>query len=264
MKTILVPVDFSDTSTNALAFALQLFKSSPLEVTVLHIYGVESTALLMRNIDGVLEKDAKQNINELLNGVRNDYPNVHFKTKIVKSDAVSTIVSMGNSGKYDFIVMGTKGASGLKEVFIGSIAGGVIAKTTAPVIVIPADYSFRPLKKIVFAVSNNPLSDDKIIEPVRTLAKMHKSKLKILHIADKKTPQVEKVLKAIEELNPEVEYTFGTGDTNKDLNDYLLKNSSDLVCLIRSKKGFFDQLLNESVTLKQTFNSPVPLLILHD
>ena len=90
------------------------------------------------------------------------------------------------------------------------------------------DYS-EPLKKIVFAVSNNPLSDDKIIEPVRTLAKMHKSKLKILHIADKKTPQVEKVLKAIEELNPEVEYTFGTGDTNKDLNDYLLKNSSDFM-----------------------------------
>lgn len=93
---------------------------------------------------------------------------------------------------------------------------------------------------------------------------MHKSRIKILHITDKKTPQVEKALAAIEDLKPEVQYTYGTGDTNKDLNNYLMKDSSALVCLVRCKKGFLDQLLNESVTLKQTFNSPVPLLILHD
>lgn len=119
MNTILVPLDFSDTSTNALKYALQLFGSSPLEVTVLHIYGVESTALLMRNIDGVLVKDANQKLSELLKNIRIEYPDVSFKTKIVKNNPVSAIVSLGNSGNYDYIVMGTKGASGLKEVFLG-------------------------------------------------------------------------------------------------------------------------------------------------
>jgi nucleotide-binding universal stress UspA family protein len=264
MNTILVPVDFSDTSTNALTYALKLFGSSPLEVTVLHIYGVESSALLMRNIDGVLEMDAKQQMNELLKNIRAEYPDVIFKSKIVKSSAVSAIVSLGNSGNYNFIVMGTKGASGLKEVFLGSVAGGVISKTSAPVIVVPVNHAFRPLEKILFAVGNNAFSDDQVIEPLRAISSMHKSKVKILHITDKKTPQVEKALAAIEDLKPEVEYTYGTGDTNKDLNNYLMKDSSALVCLVRSKKGFLDQLLNESVTLKQTFNSPVPLLILHD
>jgi len=264
MNTILVPVDFSDTSTNALSYAIKLFGSSPLEVTVLTIYGVESSALLMRNIDGVLEKDAKKQMGKLLKNVRTEYPDVNFKSKIVKSNAVSAIVSLGDSGNYDFIVMGTKGASGLKEVFIGSVAGGVISKTSAPVIVVPANHTFRPLERILFAVGNNPFSDDKVIEPLRSIASMHKSKIKILHITDKKTPQIEKALAAIEDLNPEVEYTYGTGDTNEDLNNYLMKDSSALVCLIRSKKGFLDQLLNESVTLKQTFESPAPLLILHD
>jgi hypothetical protein len=182
----------------------------------------------------------------------------------VKSGAVSAIVSMGDSGKYDFIAMGTKGASGLKEVFMGSVAGGVISKTSAPVLVVPVNYKFSPVKKILFAVGDIPFSNDTVAEPLRTITSMHNSEIKILHIADKKTPQIERARTTIKDLNPKVEYTFGTGDTNKDLNNYLMKDSSDLVCLIRSKKGFLDQLLNESVTLKQTFNSSVPLLILHD
>ncbi|UJH69127.1 universal stress protein [Allomuricauda sp. SCSIO 65647] len=264
MKKILVPVDFSDASSNALSYAIQLFETPALEITVLHIYGARSTALLMKNIDGVLEKDAKRRMDELLGSVQKEYPDITFRPKIIKSYAVSAISALGDTGNYDFIVMGTKGASGLKEVFMGSVAGGVVSKTSAPVIVVPDGHAFRPLERIVLAVSDNPFSDAKVVDPLRQIATKHESKIKVLHIADKKTPQIEKALSAIEDLNPSVDYAFGTGDTNKDLNDYLMKDFSGLVCLIRSKKGFLDRLLNESVTLKQTFNSPVPLLILHD
>jgi|SRR6056297_1788107 len=265
MNKILVPVDFSDASSNALSYALQLFGTSDLEITVLHMYGVKSSgALLMKNIDGVLEKDAKEKMNELLNGMQKEYPDVVFKAKLTKSDAIPTIVAMGDRGDHDYIVMGTKGASGLKEVFMGSVAGGVVSKTTAPVIVVPQGHPFRPLEKIVFAVSDHPFSDAKVVEPLRKIAKLHQSNIKVLHIADKKTPQIEKALGAIEDLKPSVDYAFGTGNIDKDLNEYLMRDFSGLLCLVRTKKGFMDRLLNESVTLKQTFHSPVPLLILHD
>ncbi|PRX55419.1 universal stress protein [Flagellimonas meridianipacifica] len=265
MNKILVPVDFSDTSSNALLYAIQLFGESDLEITVLHTYGVQSTAaLLMKNIDGVLEKDAKLEMDKLLNKFQKDFPDVVFSSKITKNSPISTIVALGDTGNFDFIVMGTKGASGLKEVFMGSVAGGVISKTSAPVIVVPDGHTFRPLKEIVFAVSDDPFSDDQVIEPLRRIAVEHQSKVKVLHIAEEKTPQIEKALQAIEDLNPSVDYAFGTGDTHTDLNDYLLRDFAGLLCLIRTKKGFIERLLNESVTLKQTFNSPIPLLILHD
>lgn len=264
MNKILVPVDFSDASSNALSYAIQLFGTSSLEITVLHIYGVRSTAFLMKNIDEMLEKDARRDMDELLRNVQKEYPDVIFKSKITKTYPVSAIVALGDSGNYDFIVMGTKGASGLKEVFMGSVAGGVVSKTTAPVIVVPKSHAFRPLEKIIFAVSNDPISDVKVTEPLRKIATLHQSEVKVLHIAEKNTPQIEKAMSAIEDLNPTVDYAFGTGDTNKDLNEYLKNDFSGLVCLIRTKKGFMERLLNESVTLKQTFNSPVPLLILHD
>lgn len=264
MTSILVPVDFSDTASNALTYAIQLFGPASLKVTVFNVYGVWSTALLMKNIDGVLEENAHRKMAELLDRFRKAYPKVVFTSEIVKDEAVPAIAKKGDSGHYDYIVMGTKGASGLKEVFLGSVAGGVISKTTAPVIVVPGGHTFRPLKRILFAVDNDPFSDARVVAPLRQIATMHESEIKVLHIAENKTLQIEEALRALEDLNPSVEYAFGTGKASRDLIAYLELDFSGMVCLIRSKKGFMDRLLHESVTLKQTFDSSVPLLILHD
>lgn len=265
MDKILVPVDFSDTSSNALRYAIELFGASATEITVLHIYGTTSNAaLLMKNIDGVLENDAKQKMNELLEQIEKEYPAAVLKPTIIKNSAVSAIVALGDSGNFNYVVMGTKGASGLKEVFMGSVAGGVISKTSAPVLVVPTGHSFRKLDEIVLAVGERVFSDKEILAPLRRILTLHQSKLKVLHIAEKEHPDIKNVLDDIQDLNPSIEYAFGTGNTHRDLNDYLLNDYSGLLCLIREKKGFFERLLDGSVTLKQTFDSPVPLLILHD
>ncbi len=169
-----------------------------------------------------------------------------------------------NGGNYDFVVMGTKGASGLKEVFLGSVAGGVISKSAVPVIVVPGGHRFRPLDEILFAVDNHPFSEARVIEPLRRIATMHQSRIKLLHIADAETPHFEEALSALKDFDLTVDYAFGTGKTHKDLSEYLMTDYSGLACLIRGQKGFLERLLHKSVTLKQTFDSTVPLLILHD
>ncbi|MCW5518258.1 universal stress protein [Aureitalea sp. L0-47] len=264
MNSILVPVDFSEASSNALTYAIKLFGSNTLEITLIHFYGARSTAFVMKNIDNVLEDDANRSMKKLLKDFQGKFPNVVFKTKIVKDYAVSAITELGNKGDYDFIVMGTAGASGLKEVFMGSVAGGVISKTSAPVIVVPKAYDFKSVKKIVFAVSDIPFSSYEVIEPLVKITRLQKSDLRLLHFAQEKTPQIERALSTLEDLNPTAEYQVGSGDINKDLSNYLKKDQADLVCLVRAQKGFVDRLFKESVTLKQTFSSPVPLLILHE
>jgi len=264
MIKILVPLDFSDTSSNALYYAIQLFQGSSLEITLVHVFSTNPTIVALKNIDSFIEQDSKQMMDELIAKVKKEYPDVILKFKILKEHVVSAISSLGNSGNYDFIVMGTQGATGLKEVFLGSVAGGVISKTSAPVIVVPTGYSFRHLDEIVLALSDNAISDATEADPLRIIARMHKSKIKVLQIEDKKLHDIEKALTIIEDLKPSVDHIFGTLDVNTDLHDYMIKNDASLLCLIRGKKGFLDRLLKDSVTLKQTFESPVPLLILHD
>lgn len=263
MNRVLVPVDFSSTSLNALTYATKLFVGTALEVTILHTYEVSSSAFHMKSMDRILEDDAQREMDALLKRMREEQPDVSVQSKIMKSDAVSAITSLGNSGTYDFIVMGTKGASGLKEVFIGSVAGGVISKTTAPVLVVPDNFEYRPLQEIAFAVSGTVFSDA-VVNPLRKLAMMHSCKVNVLHVSEGKKLDVEKALSNIEDLNPAVTYAFGAGNVNEQLNEYLEKEAPGLLCLVRGKKDFFSRIFGESVTMKQTFNSSVPLLILHD
>jgi nucleotide-binding universal stress UspA family protein len=264
MNKILVPIDFSDASLNALSYATKLFTGSSLEITLLHTYKMSSNAFHMISMDKILQDDAQRDMDAVIKRFKEEQPDIILKTMILKSDTVSAITSLGNRGTYDFIVMGTKGASGLKEVFIGSVAGGVISKTTAPVIVVPGNYHYRPLRDIVFAVSGIPFSNTSVTEPLRKLVEMHACAIKVLHIADDEKTNEKELLITIEDLNPSVTNIFGSSHINRSLNTHLTKEDADLLCLVRSKKDFFSRIFNESVTLKQTFSSPIPLLILHN
>lgn len=264
MNKILVPVDFSDISMNALLYAIKLFGGSDFEITLLHSYEMSSNAFSVKSMDRILAEDAKQHMDTLMKKVYDKEPGTVLKSKIIRGDAIPAITSLGNSGAYDFIVMGTNGASGLKEVFLGSVAGGVISKTKAPILVVPGSYSFKPLNEIVFAVSGIVLSNKTVVEPLRKLAKLHSCIIKVLHIDEGKMHDFEEVLKTIEDLNPSVTFAFGSGKINQRLNEFLIKNDAGLLCLIRGKKNIFSRIFDESITLKQTFNSPVPLLIMHN
>ena len=264
MTRILVPLDFSSISSNALYYAIHLFGGLKPEITLLHAYGTWSTAMPIKNIDKMNERDPSPTLKDLMAQVQKEYPEVILKPRILKDHAAEAIAELGDSGAYDFIVMGTKGASGLQEVFLGSVAGGVISKTAAPVIVVPAGFEFRPLDEIVLALSNDPVSDRKVGEPLRKLSKIHGSNVKVLHIAEEGPEEVERALADFEDLNPSFDYAMGTEDINKDLNDYLAQSEASLLCMIRKHHGFASRIFKDSVTLKQTFDSPVPLLILQD
>jgi nucleotide-binding universal stress UspA family protein len=265
MTKILVPVDYSDTSFNALRYATKLFAGTETEITLLNTYKMASSSFRMKSIDSYLKEDAEQGMDALVEKIKKEMePGIVLKTKILNSNAISAITSLGNKGEYDFVVMGTKGASGMKEVFIGSVAGGVIAKTKAPVLVVPDNYEYRPLSEIVFAISGIPFSDTSVADPLRKLVEIHSTKINVLHIAEDENPKLKEVVSTISDLNPSINYDFGSGDINVRLSEYLIKEDADLLCLLRSKKDFFTRIFEKSVTMKQTFSSPIPLLVLHN
>lgn len=264
MLRILVPVDFSETSKNALHYAVHLFKDFNLEITILNVYGAHSTALMMKSIDEILIKDAKRQISDLIKSLESEASDVTFKVRLAKNYAVSTIADLGNSNHYDLIVMGTKGVSGLKEVFMGSVAGGVVSKTSAPVIVVPTDYSFKTIDQVVFAIGDDKLSDPSVLNVLKQITELNKSQLEVLHISTNGTPEIEQIIDALNNLNPKFTHKQGNGDLNEELNNHIETNGTDLICLLRTKKDFLERIFTGSVTLKQTFNCPIPLLIIHN
>jgi len=262
MIKILVPVDFSDTSINALQFAIDLFKGRSLKITVLHTYGTPSSAFHMKSLDRVLEEDAERELNQLIRRFEQSEPDVLLKPLNLKGDAVHTVNSIADKGEHDLVVMGTKGASGLKEVFMGSVAGGVVKGTVAPVLVVPAGVKFNGLAKMVLAIGEAPSDTERLIATLRQIKETRGSEIDLFHIGEES--DMEELIAPFKELDPVVTLAQGTGDVNKQLNTHLAKVNGDMLCLIRSKRGFFEGFFHESVTLQQTFHSPVPVLVLHN
>lgn len=189
IRKILVPVDFSPIATNALETAIAMCKRQLSTLTL--IYVIENSYLLFPPEAGgagaavfpQLQKDANENLANLCKELR------------VKHDIViNHIVQAGNPAdeicrwalhkKYDLVVMGTHGASGLREFFMGSNAYRVVKNAPCPVMTIPGSQQWLDFKKILFPVRMVPHALDKY-EYVRPIIRKNNSKLLVAGIVKK-------------------------------------------------------------------------------
>jgi nucleotide-binding universal stress UspA family protein len=154
MKTIIVPVDFSEQSELALKVAAQVAKKNDSQILALHM--LELSDAIITASDGAhvnqavfFLKLAEQKFDKFL---QKDYLKDVKITPVVKHykvyDEVNEIAKKHNA---DLIVMGSHGTDGLKEVFIGSNAEKMVRNSDVPVIVVKKELPNFDPKTIVFA-----------------------------------------------------------------------------------------------------------------
>ncbi|QAA80628.1 universal stress protein [Aequorivita sp. H23M31] len=162
MKTIIVPIDFSNYSEYALNVAAILAKKHNaeilaihmLELATVHAYGTETQADHMEKAL-FYTKLAEKKFNEFL---QRDYLEGVSVTPIIRHFKVfSELGEVASDNQADLIVMGSRGASGMKEFFVGSNTEKVVRNSEIPVLVIKDKPVHWDLKKVVFAID---FSDD--------------------------------------------------------------------------------------------------------
>ena len=129
MKRILLPTDFSENAYNAISYALQLFAEDECTFYLLHTYiPVDTTGGMLVNTYSALQleeatRDAAGKRMKLLEEkLLKEYPNPkHSFEKILTFNlVVSEILASVKEYKIDLIIMGTQGATGAKEIFLGT------------------------------------------------------------------------------------------------------------------------------------------------
>ncbi|AXT20375.1 universal stress protein [Flavobacteriaceae bacterium AU392] len=154
MKKIIVPVDFSLHSEYALETAAILAKKHNAEIFALHM--LEISEAILTSIDSeqqmktaFLIKYARERFNNFLD---KDYLKGITITPIVKHFKVfSEVNEVVDENDVDLIIMGSKGNSGLKEVFVGSNTQKVIRHSNIPVLVLKDKPNLKSFKNVVFA-----------------------------------------------------------------------------------------------------------------
>jgi nucleotide-binding universal stress UspA family protein len=268
MKRILVPTDFSENTHSAIDFAIDIVNKVEGEMILLNTYKLARRAGMFIGVEKMMREESKAEMAKLVRKIKPRLkPKVTLKNKVVKGDSIQTVVLAAKKLNADLIIMGTQGASGLKEVFIGSTTNGVINSTKIPVMAVPASFKHKPLDVIVLSVSPNLNELGDKIEILILLAKLYNSKIKGLHIhtndEDAEIQQkVSEILKGTNHTYAEIKGS--TVNINSLIEQFVKDNNADMLCMIKQNRGFWENLFHNSVTTIEVFHSAVPILVLQE
>jgi nucleotide-binding universal stress UspA family protein len=143
IKTILVPVDFSNCSREGLRYAIAFATQFGAKIILLHatyvgyVYSSEGTAIYdVLGLQKAARKIAERKMRELVRSVK--FGEVRFETAFTDGSPVIDICSFAKDHEVDLIVTPTHGFTGFTHVLIGSIAEQVVRHAPCSVLVVPS------------------------------------------------------------------------------------------------------------------------------
>ncbi|MBW2387270.1 MAG: universal stress protein [Deltaproteobacteria bacterium] len=140
MKRILVPVDFSATSAAAVEYAIEFAKAFDAEIDLLHSYQINPGAItpygpvLPDALFDSLRAAASEQLEKVHGQVR--AAGVEAKTHLSNNVPSYAIVDAAQELSSDLIIMGTRGLTGIKHVFLGSVAERTLRHAPCPVLTV--------------------------------------------------------------------------------------------------------------------------------
>ena len=277
MKNILLLTDFSDNAQNAIDYALQFFKGDAYNFFLLNVHKVSNytTGDLMKSsantsvYDSIIKKP-KIILGEMIESFNNDYSDEKYIFEPV-CDYDSFLSSVNQTikiKKIDLIIMGTNGTTGAKEVVFGSNTVNVIRNVDCPVLVIPQDYKYIKPTNILYVTEFDESFVEKALNPLMHIIAKHKLELDILILGKEKsnTNSIKNKKAQIADFFKSIKYKFySINNVSADIaiDCFVQLKPVSLLTKVIGKKSFFNRLFSGSTTDEITYNSRIPLLVMH-
>jgi nucleotide-binding universal stress UspA family protein len=277
MKQILFPTDFSEAANTAFIYALKFADSFGAELLILHVYDlpiVETPPLpeSTKEIFDIVEMNQFESFRDELPTLHklaeeHNLGHISLRNTLLYGDLVYNINKLCEDEQIDLIVMGTKGASGLKETFLGSTTASVITNAKVPVLGIPADADYEPINNIVFTTQYKDKDNDALRNALEIAGKF-KAKLQCLYIKNDDDP--EDIEDRINEWrifyrDEKIDFYNIAGEhIEQTILDFIENQHANLLIMRTHKRNFFESLFHRSLTKKMAYHSKVPLLVYHE
>jgi nucleotide-binding universal stress UspA family protein len=188
MKKILVPCDFSEQAINAFRFAQDIALQSKGEVhlvNVIELPVMHDTVLMpVLTFEEALLKELQEKAEKQFNKIKSKHgsDDVKLKSRVLFGATSRMILDYVESEKIDLIVMGTHGASGVREYLIGSNAEKIVRRSPVPVLAVKKYVKASAIKDIVFPNTLETETQEDLVMKVKALQNFFKAKLHIVWI----------------------------------------------------------------------------------
>jgi nucleotide-binding universal stress UspA family protein len=289
IRRILVPVNFTYYSENAVYYALQIAAELKSDIKLLNAYldplGTPQTYLesyaYQLNLSSVIS-EVEEETNKSLKAMAERLKETIAKRKIkgvnvsydlLKGNSVDAILSYARDYKPGIIIMGTRGSEigGFRS--LGSITSEIIKKAKTPVIAVPKGYDgyeFKPPKRVLYA-TNFHNTDYSALRRLISFVKPFNSKIFCIHASLDDFDSIDELqMKKIKEYlfssmdDFKVECgILNTYDLPKGIESFIEEKDIDVLAVTTHQKSFFKRLFEPSITKKFLFQTHIPLLVFH-
>ncbi len=278
MKRVLIPTDFSGNAWNTIMYAMQLYNNIPCEFYLLNTYELKPIQLLntvssqrVGHFYDTIRIDSEKGLKLTLDDIKATMPQVHhtFKTVTKSGSLLSNIDQLMKSVFFDMIIIGTKGANGAKEVFIGSTTQKVISTIkNCPVLIIPEEARFQKITTLAFATDFERVYYTSEIKPIIYFAKHFDASVKMIHVKEDSVFNEVQHYNAnvLEEFFKNLDYDIHTANDSTSIKNEIQKLvekvAADLLIMINYEHSFIERLTREAVIKKMTFHTEIPFLVI--
>jgi nucleotide-binding universal stress UspA family protein len=187
MKKILVPCDFSKPAINAYRIAVDIARQSKGIVHLFHVMEVpvlhDTLLMPVLNFEEPFLKELHENAQTRFKKITEKYTPEGVKVIFnVRFGAVSRMIrEYIKNEDIDLVVMGSHGASGFREVFIGSNAERMVRHSPVPVLIVK-DYNKGPIRNIVFPNTLDTENHQDLVAKVKALQNFFKARLHMVWV----------------------------------------------------------------------------------
>ncbi|MHA7843904.1 MAG: universal stress protein [Winogradskyella sp.] len=276
MKKILLPTDFSDNAWNAITYALQLYKNVKCNFILLNTYTpvvyqvefMQSSEPQFQLMETVKE-NSKKKLYDLVEKIESEFPNPNHQFTTISSFNTLTgeISELYEGNVMDLIIMGTKGASGVKEVLFGSNTMHVLNNAKCPVIAIPSDFDFEKPHELLFPSDYEIDFKDKHLQPLLDIANLYNIRINIMHVhyGEALTKRQETNRQKLETKFKGVAHLFHNiknQNIPEAITEFQIKTRINLLVMINNKHSFFENLFFKSNIKHIGFHLNVPFMVI--
>lgn len=261
MTTVIVPVDFSQTSLNAVEYAANFLTGHyGASLVLYHSYGKESE-----------QAEKEQQLNDLMQKLSASHT---VKMEVLlhnEDDFVEGLEKAARHRRADLIIMGITGKSAIKQVLFGSNTLKMAETKACPVLIIPEQAKFTSIKNVMLTSDFKDTRNSTPSAPIKDFLSVSRPQLHVVNvdkdhyvsITEAYENEKQELRKLLEEYNPEF-YFMRLFELEEAINLFAKDKEIDLIIVVQKNHSFMDRLFKPSQTKKLSFHSELPILVIHE
>ncbi len=261
MNTVIVPIDFSETSLHAARYAAQLLAGqNDIKIILYHSFTkpVEAEHAIggLENIKTELTLDNPLNIEVLA---------------FDESDFVDGLEKTARHRNADLIIMGITGKSAIAQVLFGSNTLKMAERKVCPVLIVPQDASFSPIKNVMLTSDFKNTIETTPSGLIKNFLNVFKPQLHVVNVdkdhyislTENYEQEKQELKQMFAEYNPEF-YFMRLYDVDEAINLFAESRNIDLIIVVQKNRSFIDKILTGSRTKTLSFHSKMPIMVMHE